>query len=86
MGLVGTGVGGPVLELQQLDLQEVLLHLVVVARHQRGVGTVLLPGLHGPPVRGDQHRVVPVVVPPRVALHLQAVDVFPQVIWDMSTD
>ena len=65
----------PVLELQQLDLQQVLLDLVAVARHQLVVGVVLAPGLDGLAAGRDEHRVVAVVVAHRVSLGAQLVDV-----------
>ena len=72
------GVHGPVLELQQLDLQQVLLHLVVVAGHQLVVGVVLAPRLDRACRRADQHGVVAVVVAHRVSLGSQVVDVVTQ--------
>jgi hypothetical protein len=39
----------PVLELEELDLELVLLGLVLLAAQQRVVGVVLAPGLHGRP-------------------------------------
>ena len=73
------GLGGPVLELQQLDLEQVLLLVVLLARHPLVVRVVLPPGVDGPAVRVDEHRVVVVVLADRVAVDVQPVDVLADV-------
>ena len=52
----------PLLQLQQLDLQQPLLLLVFVTRHPFVVRIALAPGVHDLPVGCDQHRIVVVVV------------------------
>jgi hypothetical protein len=58
-----TGGLDPVLELQQLDLQQSLGPLVLLARHPLAIGIALAPGLHRPTVGPHQHWlvVIPVV-------------------------
>ena len=53
----------PVLELQQLDLQPVLLLLVFVAIHPLRVRIALLPGVDRIALRIDQVRIRRVPVP-----------------------
>ena len=74
-----SGVGGPGLELQQLDLEEVLGLVVLLARHPLVVGVVLAPGVDGPARRVDEDRVVVVVLADRVAVDVQPVDVLANV-------
>ena len=52
------GVLGPVLPLQQLDLEGALDVLVLIAAHALFVGVVLAPGVDALAVWGDQYRVV----------------------------
>ncbi len=52
----------PVLQLEQLDLQEALFPVVVGARHPLVVRVVLPPGVDRLAVGPQQHRVVIVVV------------------------
>ena len=56
------GVLDPLLELQQLDLQQPLHSLVVLAGHPLPVGVALPPGVDGCAVDPEQHRVVVRVV------------------------
>jgi hypothetical protein len=56
------GLLDPVLQLDQLDLEQVLLMLVFRPRHSLVVRVVLAPGIHLPAVRMDQDRIVIVVV------------------------
>jgi acetyl-CoA acetyltransferase len=67
--VLGGGVLRPVLELQQLDLQLVLLLLVGVAVEPLVVGVVLAPGLDRVAAGVDQVRVGMV----RVVPHAEAV-------------
>ena len=58
----------PVLQLEQLDLQQPLGALVLVPAQPLVVRVALPPGVHHRPVRADQHRVVLVVgVHPQLA-------------------
>ena len=56
------GVLHPVLQLDQLDLQQALGALVLGPRHPLGVRVVLPPGVDRRPVRQQQDRVVVLVV------------------------
>jgi hypothetical protein len=56
------GVLHPVLQLDQLDLEQPLGDLVLVPRHALVVRVVLPPGVDHPAVGPDQDRVVIVVV------------------------
>ena len=74
---------GPVLELQQLDLQQVLLLLVVVAVHPLVVRVVLAPGLDRVAARIDQIGVGAVlVVADGVAVTHKLVEVLAEVLDD----
>ena len=80
---LAAGVLRPVLELQQLDLQQVLLLLVVVAVDPLVVRVVLAPGLDRVAARVDQVRVGAVlVVPHGVAVAQQVVEVLAEVLPD----
>jgi hypothetical protein len=61
----------PPLQLEQLDLQQPLVHLVVVARHALVVRVVLPPGVDVAVAGMHQHRIVVVVIPDRVSLGCQ---------------
>jgi hypothetical protein len=64
----------PVLELQQLDLQQPLGPLVLLAPHLLGIGIALAPGVHRPTVGTHQHRLVVVaIVHPQVRQLVQQV-------------
>ena len=52
----------PVLQLQQLDLQDVLLFLVIGPRHPLVVGIVLPPGVDRDALGIEQNRIVVFVV------------------------
>src|SRR6266545_2697786 len=66
----------PLLQLQQLDLQQALVVLVLLAGQPLVVGVALPPGLYGLAVRAEQDRVVVIVVVDPVVLEpLQQVDV-----------
>src|SRR5215471_6865742 len=56
------GVLDPVLQLDQLDLQQSLGPFVVVARHPLVVRIVLAPGVYHGSVGPQQHRVVVIIV------------------------
>ncbi len=56
-----TGVFDPVLQLEQLDLQEPFDDLVLRSRHALGVGIALAPGVDQSPVLPAQDRLVVVV-------------------------
>src|SRR5262245_56004417 len=74
--VLGLSVVGPVLELQQLDLQQVLQLVVVPARHPLVIRVVLPPRVDRAPVGCDQDGVVVVVLADRVTLDVEvAVDV-----------
>ena len=78
--VLGVRVLRPVLELQQLDLQLVLLLLVDVAVEPLVVGVVLAPGLDRVAPRVDEVGVGEVlVVPDAVAVTQQMVQVLPEV-------
>ena len=78
--VLGGRVLRPVLELQQLDLQLILLLLVDVAVEPLVVGVVLAPGLHRVAARVDQVWIGEVVVVPHaVAVAQQVVQVLPEV-------
>ena len=62
------GVLGPVLELQQLDLQGALGGLILVAAHALVVGVLVAPGINPMAVRSDQYRIVFIRVVHQVAL------------------
>ena len=83
--VLGLGVGGPVLELQQLDLEQVLLLVVLLARQPLVVRVVLAPGVDGKTVRADEHRVVVVVLADRVPVDVQPVDVLADVAQHVCT-
>src|SRR5699024_3477596 len=68
----------PVLVLQQLDLQLVLLALVLVAVHAGLVGVPLLPGVDGVALGIDEVRIRGVAVQDRVPLLAQMLDVLAQ--------
>ena len=72
------GVFEPVLELQQLHLQPVLLDLVLVAIHALGVGIALLPRVDRIPLGIDQVRVGCVPVRDGVAALAEVLDVLAQ--------
>src|SRR4051794_26659763 len=79
--VLGPGVLGPVLELQQLDLQLVLLLLVDVAVEPLVVGVVLAPRLDRVAAGVDEVRVGEVlVVPDAEAVTQQMVEVLPEVL------
>ena len=79
--VLGARVLRPVLELQQLDLQLVLLFFVDVAIEPLVVGVVLAPGLDRIAPRVDQVRVGEVfVVPHAVAVAQQMVEVLAEVL------
>jgi hypothetical protein len=52
----------PVLELQQLDLQQSLGPFIFLAPHPLGVGIAFPPGIHRPTVGAHQHRLVVIAV------------------------
>jgi hypothetical protein len=56
-----SGVADPGLRLQELDLQEPLGRLVLVARHPVVVRVALSPRLDREPVRAQEHRIVDLV-------------------------
>ncbi|GFJ95248.1 hypothetical protein [Phytohabitans rumicis] len=58
----GTGGLDPVLQLEQLDLQQALVPFVVVAAHPLRVRVALPPGVDRLAVVADQYRVVVVIV------------------------
>ena len=60
----------PVLQLEQLDLQQALVPLVLVAAHPLVVRVVLPPGVDRLAVLVQQHRVVVVVVVDPVVVQL----------------
>ena len=68
--VLAAGRRRPVLELQQLDLQQVLLLVVLLAVHPLVVRVVLPPGVHGASRRVDEDRVVVMVLADRVAVDL----------------
>jgi hypothetical protein len=76
--VLGPHVLGPVLELQQLDLEEVLLLLVGVPVVHLVVRVVLAPGLDRPAVGPDEQRVLALAALDAVPLGLELVDVLPQ--------
>ena len=76
----------PVLELQQLDLQSVLLLLVGVPVKQLVVRVVLPPGLHRLATRVDEQRIRTLTPGHRVPLGDQTVDVLPQVVLDVELE
>ena len=76
----------PVLQLQQLDLQSVLLLLVGVPVKQLVVRVVLPPGLHRLAARVDEQRISALAASHRVSLGDQAVDVLPQVVLDVELE
>ena len=76
----------PVLQLQQLDLQEVLLLLVDVPIKRLVVRVVLPPGLHRLAARVDEQRIRALAASHRVPLGDQAVDVLPQVVLDVELE
>jgi hypothetical protein len=57
-----TGRLDPVLELQQLDLEQALGPFVVVTPNPLGIGIALPPGVHRSAVGAQQHRFVVVTV------------------------
>jgi hypothetical protein len=57
-----TGGLDPVLELQQLDLQQPLGPLVLLAPHPLGLGVALAPGIHRPTVGSHQHGLVVIAI------------------------
>jgi hypothetical protein len=63
----GAGVFDPVLQLQQLDLQQPLGRLVLGAREPLVIRVALTPGVDRGTVRAQQHRVVIVGVVDREA-------------------
>ena len=68
------GLLDPVLQLQQLDLQQPLGPLVLLASHPLGVRIALAPGVHRPTVGAHQHRLVVVaIVHPQVRQLVQQV-------------
>jgi hypothetical protein len=66
-----SAVLAPVLQLQQLDLQQPLLVVVVGPGHALVVRVVLAPGVHRAAVRVEQHRIVVIVVRDPVAAQLR---------------
>ena len=85
--VLGAGVLRPVLELQQLDLQLVLLLLVDVAVEPLVVGVVLAPGLDRVAAGVDEIGVRQVlVVPDAVAVAQQMVQVLPEVLSDQQIE
>lgn len=62
------GALAPVLQFEQLDLQQPLLEFVLVAAHPLVVRVVLPPGVYRDTIGRDQYRVVVIVVIDGVAL------------------
>ena len=72
-------VSWPVLELEQLDLQQVLLLFVDVAVHPFVVRVVLPPGVDRLPVGIDEDRVIVVVLAHRMTVDVKPVYVLPDI-------
>lgn len=57
-----SGVLDPILQFQQFDLQQTLVHFVDFTGQPGVVGIAFAPGVHRHAVRADQHRIVVVGV------------------------
>jgi hypothetical protein len=61
---------GPVLQLQQFDLEDVFLLFVVRSGHSMVIGIVLPPGIHRDAAGIEQDRIVVLVVDNGVAIQV----------------
>lgn len=78
------GFFGPVLPLQQLDLERTLGGLILIARHALFVRVILSPGFNWRAIRHDEGRVVLVRIIDDVAVGLSKVNLRKFVVFNVS--